>query len=356
MTDVIDWGEGMRIIIEKLIFYFILTVFYFVDMEQASLIIALSAFILFFSADLFSNRFTILVVIGIFTLSIILHTGWIYFVPLLSFSVASRYSGWAFLTFIFYLAVPKVSLIVLTAIVIYMIYLRETRAEFKLENKKNRDQLTNDNLMLRKQHNELLKNHEKDIHMAGLNERNRIARDMHDALGHSLSSSILLIESLQYVKDEEKLKESLRLLQTRLRTGMNDIRTSIHHLYETSIDLETRIEDYTKEMGRYNVDMHYDVSMPIDQKVKMDILSIVKESLTNIRKHSDASDVRIFIKEQNDFLTISIKDNGTKEPRKNKGMGLLSMQEIVAKYSGIFNTFFDGGFTVHITLYKEGIR
>lgn len=276
--------------------------------------------------------------------------------PLLSFSVAGRYRGWSLVTFIFYLAAPKISLIVLSAIVIYMVYLRDMMAGFKQENKKIRDQLTNDNLLLRKQHNELLKNHEKDIHMAGLNERNRIARDMHDALGHSLSSSILLIESLQYVRDEEKIKESLSLLQRRLKSGMDDIRMSIHHLYETSIDLETRIEDYTNEMDGFDVNFYYDVDMDIGHEVRIDILSIVKESLTNIKKHSDASGVGIFIKEKNDFLTISIKDDGTMEPRKTKGMGLLSMQETVAKYSGIFNTFYDEGFTVHITLYKEGIR
>lgn len=346
----------MRIIIEKLILYFILTAFYFVDTGQASLIVALLSFILFFSVDLFSRRFTILVISGIFVVSIILHPGWTYYVPLLSFSVAGRYRGWSLVTFIFYLAAPKISLIVLSAIVIYMVYLRDMMAGFKQENKKIRDQLTNDNLLLRKQHNELLKNHEKDIHMAGLNERNRIARDMHDALGHSLSSSILLIESLQYVRDEEKIKESLSLLQRRLKSGMDDIRMSIHHLYETSIDLETRIEDYTNEMDGFDVNFYYDVDMDIGHEVRIDILSIVKESLTNIKKHSDASGVRIFIKEKNDFLTISIKDDGTMEPRKTKGMGLLSMQETVAKYSGIFNTFYDEGFTVHITLYKEGIR
>lgn len=345
----------MRIIIEKLILYFILTVFYFVDMAQANLIIALSAFILFFSVDLFDRRFTILIMSGIFTVSTFLYPGWIYYVPLLGFSVAGRYSRWSLLTFLLYLAAPKISLVVLSSIVIYMVHLRETMAGFKWENKKIRDQLTNDNMLLRRQHNELLKNHEKDIHMAGLNERNRIARDMHDALGHSLSSSILLIESLQYVKDEEKIKESLGLLQSRLKSGMDDIRMSIHHLYETSIDLETRLEDYIGEMHQFDVNFLYDADMSIAHEVKIDILSIVKESLTNIKKHSDASDVRIFIKEQNDFLTISIKDNGTEKPRMSKGMGLLSMQEIVAKYSGIFNTFYDDGFTIHITLYKEGI-
>jgi|SRR5690625_4735024 len=342
--------------IEKLILYIVLTGFYFADAEGASLIIALLAFILFFSLDLSGLRFTVLAAAGIFTLLLLLNTGWVYYVPMLSFTVAGSCRRWVLATFIFHLAEPKISLIVLSGIVIYMVYLRERVSALRLENKKVRDQLTSDNLLLRRQHNELLKNHEKDIYMAELNERNRIARDMHDALGHSLSSSILLIESLQYVKDEEKLKESLGMLQGRLKSGMDDIRMSIHHLYETSIDLKTRIEDYMEEMERFDVELYYDVDMEIGHEVKIDILSIVKEALTNVKKHSQASEVHIFIKEQNDFLTLSIKDNGRRKPEKKKGMGLLSMQEIVAKYSGIFNTFHDGGFTVYITLYKEGIR
>ncbi|WP_017549659.1 sensor histidine kinase [Salinicoccus carnicancri] len=346
----------MRVIIEKLLLYIVLTGFYFADAEGASLIIALFAFILFFSMDLSGHRFIIPAATAIFTLSLLLGGGWIYYVPLLSFSMAGRYGKWAIATFILHLAEPKSSLIVLSGIVIYMVYLREGMSALELENKKVRDQLTSDNLLLRRQHNELLKNHEKDIYMAGLNERNRIARDMHDALGHSLSSSILLIESLQYVRDEEKLKESLRLLQGRLKLGMDDIRMSIHHLYETSIDLKSRIEDYMEDMEPFAAELYYDVDMEIGHEVKIDILSIVKEALTNVKKHSQASEVNIYIKEQNDFLTLSIKDNGSRKPEKNKGMGLLSMQETVAKYSGIFNTFYDGGFTVHITLYKEGIR
>ena len=111
--------------IEKLILYIVLTGFYFADAEGASLIIALLAFILFFSLDLSGLRFTVLAAAGIFTLLLLLNTGWVYYVPMLSFTVAGSCRRWVLATFIFHLAEPKISLLVLSGIVIYMVYLRE---------------------------------------------------------------------------------------------------------------------------------------------------------------------------------------------------------------------------------------
>lgn len=345
----------MRIVMEKLLLYFILASYYFTTTDEPSIVISLLAFILFFSVDIINFEHNIIAVILIFTGSAVIFQDWIFYLPLLSFVTAGKYGPWSVLTLLLNFISLDFVLTVISGIMIYVVYLREYLYEYEQENRKIRDRLINDNRLLRQQHNELLNNHERDVHMAGMNERNRIARDMHDALGHSLSSSILLIESLQYVQDEEKLKESLELLQDRLKSGMDDIRTSIHHLYETSIDLETRIGDYIEEMAQYNIRFRYDVDLNIGHEVKMDILSIVREALNNVNKHSDARNIQIYIKEQDEFITISIKDDGTKEPAESKGMGLLSMKEIVEKYNGLFNTFYAEGFTVHIILYKERI-
>ncbi|MCG1009845.1 hypothetical protein J4760_07405 [Salinicoccus sp. ID82-1] len=343
-------------VMEKMVLYFILTAYYFITIDEPSLVIALLAFILFFIVDVFEYRYSVLAVSAVYLVFIFASTEWIFYMPLFTLVVAVRYGGIAFATLVLLFIEAEVILLMIALFVLYMSYLRARLDSYERENRKIRDQLTSDNLLLRRQHNELLKNHEKDVHMAGLNERNRIAREMHDALGHSLSTSILLIESLQYIKDEAKIKQSLQLLQERLKGGMDDIRTSIHQLYETSIDLEARISDYIKEMDRYHIRLRYDVTSALDHEMKMDILSIIKESLTNIRKHSDAENVRIAIREQKDVIIISIKDDGSERPAVKKGMGLLAMQEVVGKYNGIFNTFHEGGFSIHITLYKEGER
>lgn len=337
-----------------MILYFLLTTYYFITIDGPNLIVVLVSFILFFVMDVFEYRYGVSVVAATYLIFILMNPEWIFYAPMLTMVVAGRYGSIALFTLVLPVVHLQVVLFMIMFLVLYISYLRARLDSYESENRRIRDQLTSDNLLLRRQHNELLSNHEKDVHMAELNERNRIAREMHDALGHSLSSSILLIESLQYIKDEEKIKQSLGLLQKRLKDGMDDIRTSIHQLYETSIDLEARIADYISEMDEYQTRFRYDVTSSLDHEMKMDILGIVKESLNNIRKHSDGKMVKIAIREQTDFIIVSVKDDGSKQPVAKKGMGLPAMQEVVGKYNGLFNTFHDDGFTVHITLYKEG--
>ncbi|GAB3057852.1 sensor histidine kinase [Salinicoccus sesuvii] len=339
---------------EKLILYFILTTYYFITIDEPSLIIALLAFILFFIVDVFEYRHIVLIVAVIYLVSLLISAEWIFYVPMLTMVLAVRFGSIALVTLILPIVNLQTVLLMIICFVLYISYLRGRLDSYEQENRRIRDQLTSDNLLLRRQHNMVLSNREKDVHMAELNERNRIAREMHDALGHSLSSSILLIESLQYIKDEEKVKQSLGLLQKRLKNGMDDIRTSIHQLYETSIDLETRIDDYISEMKGCQIRFRYDIVSSLDHEMKTDILSIVKECLNNFGKHSDGKTIKIAIREQTDFIIVSVKDDGSKQPVAKKGMGLPAMREVVGKYNGLFNTFYDDGFTVHVTLYKEG--
>jgi signal transduction histidine kinase len=345
----------MRNIVEKLILYIILTGYYFLREDGFSITIALISFILVFCVDLIRYKyFPIFVAIIMVVLTLINHD-WIYYYPLVVQMIAFVFGAWSLASLFMFIIFPDWMLFATSLAIMYISKINSQLDNLEFENRNIRDQLTKDNLRLRSQHNELMKNHEKEVYMAGLNERNRIARDMHDALGHSLSSSILLIESLQYVKDPDKVKETLKQLQTRLKSGMDDIRTSIHHLYDTSIDFKGRLEEYINEMKGYNVDYQYQIDTILPHYLKVDLLSLVRETLTNIRKHSNADKVTVILKEHPDFITISIKDNGDRYQPMNNGMGLETMKEAVAKHKGVLNTFFDHGFTVHVILYKEEI-
>lgn len=345
----------MRNVIEKLILYIILTGYYFIVEDSFSIIVVLVSFILIFSADIIWWKGTPVIILAVLTGLTIFSDDWAYYFPLAIQVVSYRFGVWSSPTLFIYAVFPDWILFSLTLAVMYITRLNSHLDSLEFENRVIRDQLTKDNLRLRRQHKELMKNHEKEVYMAGLNERNRIARDMHDALGHSLSSSILLIESLQYVKDPKKVQESLRQLQERLKTGMNDIRTSIHQLHDTSIDFESRVSEYINEMKHYTVDYQYQIDSNLPHHLKMDLLSFVREALTNITKHSNANTVTVLLKEHPQFITVSVKDNGSRYHSIDNGMGLQTMKETVQKYKGVFNTFYDKGFTVHIILYKEEV-
>lgn len=238
----------------------------------------------------------------------------------------------------------------------YISTITEKQKEILEENIRARDKLREDSLLLEKYNEQLKKDREKNIHIAILTERNRIAKELHNAVGHTLSSSILQVESLKIISKEEEVIKRLDILQETLTRGMEDIRKSIHNLYNESLDLKAQIEKLCASVPSIDVELAYKIDDDLSYDMKYDILSIVKEGISNCAKHSNADKLKISLYEQPKFYSIVIKDNGSnfdEESIKNtKGIGLLSIKEIAHKYNGLFNYNYDKGFKVHVTLMK----
>lgn len=238
------------------------------------------------------------------------------------------------------------------------IYLSIMTKSFNLlqnQNKAVRDELKEDTIYLKKYNEQLKIDREKNIHIAILTERNRIARELHDSIGHALSSSILQVEALKVISDNG-LSKSLNLLQNTLNTGMNDIRNNIHNLYNESFDLESRIQTICDEIPNLNIQLEFQLEDNLPYDLKFDILSVIREAITNCIKHSNATELKIRLLNQPRFYSIIIKDNGSDyneiDRLSSKGIGLLSMEEIAYKYNGFLNYEFDNGFKIHLTLIK----
>ena len=89
----------------------------------------------------------------------------------------------------------------------------------------------------------LLEKQDYEIQVATLNERNRIAREIHDSVGHLLSRSILQLGALKAVhRQEPELNAQLDTLKSTLSQAMDSIRESVHDLHEESIDLRSQLE------------------------------------------------------------------------------------------------------------------
>ncbi|NLX61080.1 MAG: hypothetical protein GXZ06_00930 [Tissierellia bacterium] len=239
---------------------------------------------------------------------------------------------------------------------VYMAVITKKHQEILEENIRARDKIREDSLLLEKYNEQLKKDREKNIHIAILTERNRIAKKLHDAIGHTLSSSILQVESVKIISKEKQVVEKLDVLQDTLTKGMEEIRKSIHNLYNESLDLKEQIEKLCTNVPNIDVELIYRIEDNLSYDMKFDIISVVKEGITNCVKHSNADKLKISLLEQPKFYSIIIKDNGSKFDeealQKPKGIGLLSMKEIADKYKGFLNYSFDDGFKVHLTLMK----
>ncbi|HOO26935.1 MAG TPA: sensor histidine kinase [Lachnospiraceae bacterium] len=208
---------------------------------------------------------------------------------------------------------------------------------------------------LSKKNKELLEKQDYEVNLATLNERNRIAREIHDNIGHMLSRSILQVGALLAITKDETTKEALEDIKTALTSGMDSIRNSIHNIHEDSIDLKTKLEAIVHEFTFCSISFSYYVANDFTIKAKYSILYIVKEALNNVIKHSNATKVSISIDEHQNLYQIIISDNGTKKPEQGSSgsMGINSMQERIASLNGTIHIDKDMGFRIFISLPKE---
>ncbi|MHB9102040.1 MAG: sensor histidine kinase [Sulfuricella sp.] len=183
-------------------------------------------------------------------------------------------------------------------------------------------------------------------------ERRRIATDLHDVLGQSLTMiKISLAESLQFLdgNEPEVAAESLRRLMPKVNDALGEVRRVAMDLRPSILDdlgILVTLSWFFREFGAVCQDIEVEKDFGIDEKtvpvpLKITIFRIIQEATSNIVKHANASRIRVSLKKTGDALHFSIEDDGVgfdAEETVNycsldKGLGLLSMKER-AKLSG----------------------
>lgn len=180
--------------------------------------------------------------------------------------------------------------------------------------------------------------------LATVQERNRIARDVHDSLGHALTSLNIQMQTAVKLWKKEPVEAYSFLTQAQSlgKTAMQEVRKSVSTLREDAKEeqplearLETLVDDYRRGTGLFvctNICRCGSVPKPIAKA----IYRIVQESLTNIFKYAEATEVQIKLKTTPKEFNLSVEDNGKGfDPMQNiSGFGLRGMQERVTTVSG----------------------
>lgn len=208
---------------------------------------------------------------------------------------------------------------------------------------------------LHNKNQELLNKQHFEVKAATLDERNRIAREIHDSVGHQLSSSILQTGALLAITQDELTRERLTSLKDTLAASMDSIRHSIHDIHEDSLDLEKKIQELIHNFDFCPISFEYHVDHDFSIKVKYALLFIIREALANTMKHSNATSCLISIYEHPAFYQILLQDNGTiQDSKADSGMGITSMAERVESFKGKLHIHTDNGFKIFITIPKTG--
>lgn len=231
--------------------------------------------------------------------------------------------------------------------------LMRLKQEFRLL----RDTSTEYNLLLQQKNQDLLEKQNHEIHIATLKERNRIAREIHDNVGHMLSRSLLQSGALMAVNQQENLKEPLNALKDTLSSAMDAIRSSVHGLHDDSIDLESAITDLLSGFANYQVSLNYDMGRFVPSAVKYCFISVTKEALANIVRHSKATKISLTLREHPSFYQLVVEDNGTGADRTEaQGIGLLNMKERVDSLNGHFSVSSAHGFRIFVSVPNNADR
>lgn len=197
-----------------------------------------------------------------------------------------------------YYGLEKEMLIVAGLAAAVLLYGRTRRLnELEQEYKRARDDSRELTLMLEKKNQDLLEKQDTEVYLATLKERNRIAREIHDNVGHMLSRSILMVGALKTVNQAENLKVPMDQLDQTLNEAMTNVRQSVHDLHDESVNLKEVMESLAEEFRFCPVQLTYDMGYDIPKEIKYSFIAITKEALNNVMRHSNANEVKILTRE-----------------------------------------------------------
>ena len=191
--------------------------------------------------------------------------------------------------------------------------------------------------------------------MAETRERNRLAREIHDTLGHALTGIVAGLDACIMMLEvaPEATKQQLNKIRDTARKGITDVRRSVKKLRPDVLErlpfqeaLLEMTKDYSESSG---MEITFDIfswSNNLRQDQEDVIYRVLQESITNAKRHGHATKVKITIGGNENYLLIVIADNGLGCEEVKHGFGLKHMRERLELLHGTIHYWSDEGFIV----------
>jgi signal transduction histidine kinase len=174
-------------------------------------------------------------------------------------------------------------------------------------------------------------------------ERARISRDIHDALGHRLTSlSIQLdVAETMYDKNQTTARQALAAAKDLAANSLADVRHSVHMIREqdgSPFDLQEAVVGLVNRARRnHEIAIDLSIDAPVLPLIKAhNLFCVIQESLTNAQRHAHAKKIQIELKQETNNILLHIKDDGAGFDLGacEQGLGIKSMQERVESLGG----------------------
>ncbi len=202
--------------------------------------------------------------------------------------------------------------------------------------------------------------------MATIQERNRLAREIHDGLGHYLTAINIQIKAAQaYIEQNPpQAKEALENAQTLAQEALADVRRSISELRSdpaTGSPLPERLKSLLEEIRATGMQAELAVEgmpAPLSSQADFTLYRVAQEGLTNVRKHSNATEVELHLAYLERTVRLAVCDNGVGTQQASGGFGLTGLQERIQLLGGSLTveTAPGQGFRLEIEIPKQAVQ
>lgn len=199
--------------------------------------------------------------------------------------------------------------------------------------------------------------------LAIIKERNRLAGEVHDTLGHTMTSIKALLDLSLVQLNHRRWGEAKKVIQDArelTKEGMGELRRSILGLSSSGLESDSIIDAIRSLIIKFeSLGVHVDLSVDEPEQYRERSVSfstaiyrLCQEALTNSVRHGKAKNISIIIRTINEMVRISIIDDGCGCKMIHKGFGLSGMEQRVKNLNGKILLGSDGvkGFNIHVEI------
>jgi signal transduction histidine kinase len=197
-------------------------------------------------------------------------------------------------------------------------------------------------------------------------ERRKLSRELHDEIGQGMSAMLVELGRLEAAPDSETRGERLTSVRRMAEGTVGMVRNMALLLRPSMLDdlglvaaLRWQAREVTRRSGLKVKMVADEIAEDLPDSHRTCVYRVVQEALNNCARHSQATQVRVVVRRDPDGLSVTVQDDGIGfEPRREKGMGLLGMEERVARLGGAFSIESQPGhgtvLSIHLPLAKDG--
>ena len=226
-----------------------------------------------------------------------------------------------------------------------LLSLRTAQLEREQERmRRTRDELQERALALEARNRDLADRQDYEVELATLAERARIAREIHDNVGHQLTRASLQTEALRVVhSDEPRVAADFADVKRTVDEALQLVRTSVHALNDNAANLSVQLERIVagaRSNGGPQIELEV-LAEHAPANVASCFAAVLREALSNTMRHARAQAVTVRCMEHPSFYQLIVTDDGAGGTRASshgvaEGMGLVSMRERVEALGGTF--------------------